>query len=82
MSGLTIVVIIVAAVFATGVLLGATSVISLSAVKRSRQIWDLPHQFHDPRDWLPTPPRRKPEPTAGPEIPDGSPTWPDSGYRI
>lgn len=86
MSGVTIVVIIIAAIFATGVLLGATSVISLSSIKRSRQIWDLPHQFRDPRDWLPAPPGPERRPVAevlqDSEVPDGPPTWPDSGFRI
>lgn len=61
MNAVAIMVIIVAAIFAGGVLLGATSVISLSVIRRSTErIWDIPHQFRDPRDWWPAPPGPRP----------------------
>lgn len=74
MSGLALVAIVVSSIFAAGVLLGVTSVISLSAAQRGTwRSWDLPHQFAGPRD-------AETLPDSG-DYPDSTRAWPRDGHR-
>lgn len=80
MTGLAIVGIASLVIFAGGLLLGVSAVISLSVTRRRYwQNW-IPPQFREPGDRWPGPPEL--EESEDEETLHDTPSWPDSGYRI
>lgn len=78
MTGLVIVGIAALVIFAGGLLLGVSGIISLSVISRNRRNW-TPPQFREPADRWPEYPELE---EGEEETLQDTPSWPDSGYRI